>query len=87
MQRKISDVVILKRRISLTKPEWLKEVERKKNSIAQEPNKCIDCLYFGRYVKDTKHRGKDRCAVHECDIHPGCFNTEFSICCSDWTKA
>lgn len=71
----------------MTKPEWLKEQERKKNLPLHEPKKCVDCIYFGKFVKMTKHRGKTKCEVHECEIHPGCFNTMFSICCSDWCGA
>ena len=68
----------------MTKPQWLIDNERKRN--APEPDMCHTCIYYGKIVGTTKHRGKTRCDVHECDIHPGCFNTQFSICCADHTK-
>lgn len=68
----------------MTKPQWLIDQEKKKQ--APEPRKCCDCIYYGKIVGTTKHKGKERCNVHECDIHPKCFNTRFSICCDDWTK-
>lgn len=71
----------------MSKPEWLVEQEKKKHVKAYEPRLCVDCIYFGKFVKFTKHKGKEKCEVHECDIHPGCFNTKFSVCCGDWTKA
>lgn len=69
----------------MTKPEWLKEVERKKSlASTYTPKMCKDCAYFGKPIKQTKHRGKERVWVHECDIHPGCMNTVYSVCCGDW---
>lgn len=71
----------------MTKPQWLIDKENHKLEIHRDPDMCCDCLYFGAFVKKTKHKGKDWCEVHECDIHPGCFNTEYSICCDDFTNA
>lgn len=64
----------------MPKPDWLKESER--NSDRSFPM-CKDCAHFGRPVKETRHKGKDRCYLHECDIHPGCLNTMYSIGCED----
>lgn len=70
------------------KPKWLKDAEAKAYTPPKkEPDKCVDCAYYGPVVGNTKHKGKERTSIHECDIHPGCLNTRFSICCSDWTPA
>lgn len=68
----------------MLKPDWLKEREKKRNAPA--PVTCETCIYFGRFVKWTKHKGKEHCEVRECDIHPKCLNTKYSIRCSDHTK-
>lgn len=67
----------------MPKPKWLKE-NQEKSRVEEQARKCMDCLHFGRPVKETRHRGKERCMIHECDIHPGCMNTRFSLACSDW---
>lgn len=52
----------------------------------REPDLCCDCKHYGRPVKKTKHLGKEKVMVHECDIHPGCYNTMYSIVCDDFVR-
>lgn len=68
----------------MSKPQWLKDREVDLRHIKREPDKCVDCIYYGKFVKYAKHRGSERVGVHECDIHPSCFNTRYSICCADF---
>lgn len=70
----------------MPKPQWLIDREMKAEAITMIPNMCKDCIYYGSHVKMTKHRGKEWVDVHECDIHPNCFNTKYSICCEDFTR-
>lgn len=70
----------------MTKPEWLIQHEKEKAAMAKA-NHCFDCIHKGEFHHWTKHCGKGRYAVHECAIHPGCMNTEFSIGCDDFKKA
>lgn len=68
------------------KPEWLKELEEKRRRGEYCYNLCRDCKHFGRPVRHTRYRGKEDCLVHECDIHPGCMNTRYSVGCADWEE-
>lgn len=69
----------------MPKPDWLVEAEKKINRLKKaEPVCCDSCIYFGRFIKMTKHRNDEWTEVHECDIHENCFNTKFSIRCDDW---
>ena len=68
----------------MSKPQWLEDIEE----AARHPEVfCRDCAYFGKIIDWTKHRGTERVEVHECDIHPKCLNTVYSVCCDDWTPA
>ena len=69
----------------MSKPDWLIEAERKRNCRRPDPDTCITCIYLGRPYKLVKHKGIEWTELYECDIHPGCFNTKFSICCDDYT--
>lgn len=69
----------------MAKPAWLKE-NQERLKIEDAAMKCMDCKHFGKPVKQTRHRGKERCMVHECDIHPGCMNTRFSLACGDFDR-
>ena len=71
----------------MTKPQWLKDKEQDVQRIVRQYDMCADCIYYGQFVKWTKHKGNKIVEVHECDIHPGCLNTEYSICCDDFTSA
>lgn len=71
----------------MPKPQWLKDKEADVKRLTIEPDYCKDCIYFGRFVKRTRHKGTVWVEVRECDIHPGCVNTEYSICCDDFTLA
>ena len=68
----------------MSKPDWLKDREEAAR-IARKANLCCECAYYGDIVDYTRHRDAERVTVHECDIHPKCLNTRFSICCDDWT--
>lgn len=69
----------------MPKPQWLKDREAGAVYMRGEPRLCRDCCYLGRPVAITKHLGKESAVVYECDLHPGCMNTAFSICCGDWS--
>lgn len=71
--------------VTMPKPDWLVEVEQNRNRITVDPDTCSDCVYLGQPIKLTKHKDRVWTEVFECDIHPGCFNTKFSICCDDFT--
>jgi hypothetical protein len=71
----------------MPKPQWLKDKEMDAQRVLVEPDFCADCIYFGKFVKMTKHKSKEHVEVHECDIHPNCLNTKYSICCDDYTHA
>ena len=66
------------------KPAWLTEAEWEKYRIRREHSLCIDCAYRGKPFKVTWHKGKEKTAVFECALHPGCYNTKYSISCGDW---
>lgn len=68
----------------MSKPQWLKDREANVQRVVKEPDLCVGCIYYGPLVKFSKHKGKERIAVHACDIHPGCENTEYSIRCDDF---
>lgn len=69
----------------MPKPQWLKDKESGLEKIERVHKKCFDCAYRGKPFKMTTRYDKHRTEVFECDIHSGCFNTRFSICCDDWT--
>jgi len=70
----------------MPKPQWLINREQQATRITIDPDLCVDCIYYGPFVKFTKHKAKERVEVHACDIHPNCFNTKYSICCDDFTR-
>ena len=70
---------------AMGKPQWLIDKENGIEVKERECNMCIDCAYRGKPFKFTYHKGKEKTAVYECDIHVGCLNTKFSICCDDFT--
>ncbi len=65
----------------MSKPQWLKDAEKKKMQVHREPDYCHTCQHYGEFVKFTKHKGKERVEVHRCAINPKCLNTKYSICC------
>lgn len=73
-------------RIDMAKPQWLKDREMQARRIVVEPDYCRDCIYYGRFVKHTKHKGKEWVEVHECDIHAGHMMTKYTICCDDFSR-
>lgn len=70
--------------MTMPKPEWL--VEQEKRKPAKEYLTCATCVYFGKPIRETTYKGKERCVIHECSLHPGCFNTKFSIICDDYQE-
>lgn len=71
----------------MTKPDWLIEAERKKNTIKYKPRTCGECAYFGkpiRMVNVLDQPGKHM--LRECDVQPGMFNTRFAFACTRWSK-
>lgn len=71
----------------MSKPGWLKDKEAAVEHLERKEVLCRGCAYFGPIVDWTRHLGKERTEVHECDVHPKCFNTIYSVCCEDWTPA
>ena len=71
----------------MPKPGWLKDKEQQKRRVVREPDKCGDCIYFGMYVRNVRHRGHELVELRECDLHPNCLNTKYSICCDDFTSS
>lgn len=69
----------------MPKPDWL--VEKETGYVAFELDHCSECIYYGQPIKLTKHKNKEWTEVFECDVHPGCFNTKYSICCDDFIHA
>jgi len=69
----------------MPKPQWLKDHEQKKERVVRDPDKCGQCAYFGAFVRNVKHRGREYVELRECDIHPNCLNTKYSIYCDDFT--
>lgn len=69
---------------SMPKPQWLKDREAQAQRLTAEPELCCDCIYYGPPVGYAKHKGKERVEVHECDIHPNCLNTKYSLRCGDF---
>lgn len=71
--------------VLMPKPQWLNDIEQRKH-IAPKPT-CELCVNFmGRFVGHTKHKSKEKCDIYECLIHPGCYNTKFSIVCNDFDR-
>lgn len=70
----------------MPKPEWLQDIQHQVHRIKRDPDCCDECIYFGSFVKYSRHHGSEVVEVRECDIHPGCFNTKYSICCDDFTR-
>lgn len=70
----------------MSKPQWLIDKEMQARRVSVEPDTCDKCIYYGRLVKYSKHRDKEKVEVHECDLHPGCLNTKYSICCDDFMR-
>lgn len=70
----------------MSKPQWLKDREAQVQRITVDPELCCECIYYGKFVKYTKYKDKEKVEVHDCDIHPNCLNTKYSICCEDFTK-
>ena len=68
----------------MPKPKWLKDKEANAKKLIVEPNHCGDCIYFGKFIKNIKYKNKEWVELRECDIHPNCFNTKYSICCDDY---
>jgi hypothetical protein len=68
----------------MPKPQWLIDREMQARKMVVEPDLCGDCIYFGRFEKYAKYKGKEKVEVRECDIHPKCFNVKYSICCDDF---
>lgn len=67
------------------KPQWLKDLEKEQQVVhRREFDKCVDCLYYGRLLHYTRHKGKETVGVHKCEMHPGCLNTCYSIVCDDF---
>lgn len=65
--------------------KWVKDWKTGVMKLVNIPELCKDCVYFGPIVDWTIHKGSERTEVHECDIHPKCLNTVYSVCCDDWT--
>lgn len=69
----------------MTKPDWLVENERSKRQ--PKFKKCMDCIYYGPVIEKRKIKRSGKVTyiyMHECDIHPGCLNSDLSLRCSDW---
>lgn len=69
----------------MTKPQWLIDAENRK--YIPEPRKCCNCIYYGKPMKETKYRDKERVMLYQCDLHPGTFNTKYSVCCIDYNES
>ena len=67
------------------KPQWLKDIEDGVVHHKRDYNTCGTCIYFGKVIKYVRHRGKNWIQLCECEIHQGCLNTEYSVCCDDYT--
>lgn len=71
----------------MPKPKWLTDKENGVEKIKYEPLRCIDCKHFdGKPIKDIKYKGKEKVMLWECAIHPGCYNTKYSVRCRDWER-
>lgn len=68
----------------MSKPQWLKDRESGAKRETAEPDFCVSCAYYGPAVKNVRHKNKEWVELHECDIHPKCYNTKYSICCDDF---
>lgn len=67
----------------MSKPQWLKDQEGYKPP--KKEYHCYECVnYCGQRIGETKHKGVEKVEVWECKIHPGCFNTKYSIRCNDF---
>lgn len=71
----------------MSKPKWLRDKQAGAKCIERHHDYCNECIYFGPFVKWTRRKGNVITELHECDIHPKCFNTKFAICCDDFTRA
>lgn len=72
----------------MSKPKWLKDIDNGVERLKVEHKTCKDCEHFnGKFMREIKYKGKERCALWECAIHPKCYNTKHSIRCSDWKDA
>ena len=69
----------------MPKPDWLKKQESYNRSM-RNARYCSYCDHYGDMVKTTRHNGKELVDVHACSLHPGCFNTIYSLACSDFKR-
>lgn len=67
----------------MAKPSWLKENEEWERRLIKL-KRCHECSHYGPHVRTSKHKGKESTSVHECALHPGCFNTKYSFACKDF---
>ena len=70
----------------MPKPQWLRDREMQVHRVTVDPDLCGDCIYFGTFAKYARWRGKEVVELRECDIHPNCLNTKYSICCEDFAR-
>ena len=71
----------------MPKPKWLKDIDNGVEKQKFEPKRCGDCEYFaGSPIKEVKYKGKERVMLWECMKHPDCYNTKYSVRCSDWKR-
>lgn len=70
----------------MPKPRWLVEHENRMaaRAVSKRHLMCMDCRHYGAFHHWAAHNGSGRYDQHECAIHPGCINNEFSIACADW---
>lgn len=71
----------------MAKPKWLTDRAKENASaerLARKLRYCADCVNYGPPVKSAVHRGKQITSIHECLIHPGCMNSEYSLSCEDY---
>lgn len=47
---------------------------------------CWMCKHFGTPHHVAKHRGGKYETSYECALHPGTYNTRFSLACTDFDK-
>lgn len=65
----------------MAKPQWLKNKEQINGRIGKL---CKTCTHYGKMVDQAKYKNKEWVEIHECAIHPKCFNSEYSIQCEDY---
>lgn len=68
----------------MPKPAYITNNEAKARRYLQL-KRCCQCDHFGKPVSETRHKGKELCAVHQCIKHPEVLNTEYSFACGDWS--